>query len=463
MKKFKDSGQPREQLMLLPPSINDFVPNDAPARYIANIIGQMDLSGVYASYPGGGAPAYEPRTLLQLLLFSYSDGERSSRRIAQKCKRDTHYMYLCEMQTPGHNTIARFRRRHEKLIIETFLFTVHQCQKEGLVLLEQVAVDGTKLEANVSGKATMSVKRAEIVREKAAATIKRIMAEAEEIDAAEDRAESERDRQKEVQAIERLKKSQEQAEAAIDMMEERKVNSICITDTESRVMRTGRGNRPGYNAQAAVDGANQVIVAASITQDLNDMHQLPEMVKQIQANTGETPEHVTADAGYSSIETLVSMEENGIDAYVALRPCEQVRADLKYDEENDILTKVEPETGLETQFRFLGLRKQKERRYRLYRCLTSTKTLSIRDSVEKDIGLRLRMMTKLNSKRGRKIYRLRQQTVEPVFGRLKTTLGLTRFLLRGKSGANIEYLLCCAAHNLKKLLIASQMTKLNPA
>ena len=450
MKVFREPDSVRPQLFISPMCVDEFVPSDSYVRVLDKVVNSLDLYDILRRYPGGGAPAYHPRMLLKLLVFAYSQGIRSSRRIAELCERDLWCMFLCEMQKPDFHTIARFRRKHVSAFKALFLHTVRSCQEEGLVLLEHVAVDGTKIEADVSGRRTYSAKRAEHDAADAQVTIDRILAEAEAADK-EDELKDQAAAAKNAHALQNLKRRKEHAEAALKEIQETGRSTIATTDLDSRVMKTGSGNRPAYNAQAAVDDAHGVIVAAAITQDTGDGAQLPQMVPEITRNTGCEPAHVTADTGFHTPETLEAMDEQGIDAYIAQYSKRPSREGFEYDLDKDEITRTDPKTGDTLVLKFYRMRKQTNKTYRVYRDAKNAKDMYFTLRPDNELEREARMRAKLQTAAGKAIYKKRQETVEPVFGHIKTRLGLRRFLLHGKSGATTEFLLACSAHNILKI------------
>lgn len=443
MKRFKDPVSPCEQLFLLPPSVEDFVPPDAPVRILGEVIDSLDCDELYASYPGGGAPAYDPRMLLKVLVFGYSQGIRSSRKLAEALRYDLRYMYLAQMSQPDFRTIARFRQTHRAAIADLFGQVVRLCQVMGLVLLERVAVDGTKLEANVSGKETYKADRLEKALARVEEKIGQILEEAEATDAAEDAAYGEQSGEEVPKELRDLKRRKERLEQAKRTLHETGRESVGATDLESRLMKTKAGNRPAYNAQAVVDSAHQVIVAAAITQDECDQAQLEPMLEQTQHNTGFQPAKTLADSGYYSVDALAYMAAHSLDAYVAEKGASpDQKAGYTYDPQQDRFTDA---AGVVLPFYRERVKDQK--RYRIYRSSQSRKEVWVRQ----DGALAEQMRTKMASPEGKAIYRLRQEIVEPVFGHVKSVFLLRRLLLRGLVGATIEYLLVCLAHNIGKL------------
>jgi transposase len=448
MKRFKEPVTPKEQLFLLPPSVEEFVDKDSPARLLSEVVDALDLSLLERRYPGGGAPAYPPGIMLKILLFAYSEGIRSSRRIAKAVERDVCFMYLAQMQKPDYRTISRFRKDHGEVLPDLFVQIVHMCQELGLVLMGHVSVDGTKIKANVSGHETYGKDRLDRALQALEEKIAEALREAEEVDAAEDAEygdargdELPEELRDPVQRRERLRKAKEE-------MERRKHKTVAVTDLESRVMHTLDGNRAAYNAQAVVDSETQVIVAADVTQDCVDNAQLRPMVELAKEVTGVVPDVVTADCGYHSVDGLAYIDQTGLNAYVPVRGRVGYRKDnYEYDAERDVYVGAD---GEELTYRKLVVKAGKT--YRWYHAKRHNSNPFPELYIRADGQRQERMHRKVNSPEGQAIFRLRKQIVEPVFGNLKENKGLRRFLLRGLSGARTEYLLGCIAHNVGKIM-----------
>jgi transposase len=462
MKLFREDPCGIHQLSFLPPVLDDVVPAGALVRILSDTLDRIDCSVLLTAYQGGGAPSYPPVMLLKVLLLAYLEGVRSSRRIAERCVRDTHYMWLAHMNKPDFHTICRFRRRHEKAIKDLFRQSVELCQEEGLVLLEHIAVDGTKLEANVSSKETYNKDRADKASTYTQQCIDAILKEAEAQDAADERKEASETipptgdggAKNKKRLVKKLNRRKARAEAAKEQMEKTGNNAACATDLEARVMNTGGLNRPAYNAQAAVDSANQVIVAAHISQQVNDSQHLKPVLENVIELTGSKPTRVTADCGFHSLQALMYLEETGIDGYVAEKKAHKSMAEFIYDVEHDVLRKPATDTTQEIVMRYHATREKSGVKFRVYRDRTTGKETWLTEDVEQEMDLRRAMHATMSSPEGKAIYSLRQQIVEPTFGHLKGVINLRRLSLRGLSGATIEFLLACSAHNIKKVISA---------
>jgi transposase len=449
LKTFREAAVPRGQVQMFPRTLDEYVPPDAKVRVVSDLIDSLDLSWLQQAYGGGGRPSYHPIILLKMMVFAYFEGLRSSRRIALALDTDVRFMWLSEGERPDHRTLCRFRARHAKAFERVFVETVHLCQRLGLVPLAHVAVDGTKIEANASTESTHFATTIGTRLQKVEDRIAQILREAEAVDAAEDAAFGDSRGDEIPEELRDAERRKERLEQVRREMEQEGLRSLVETDRDARVMRTSRGIRPAYNAQAAVDGEAQVIVAVAVVQAEVDRAELPAVMEQVHQNTGGMPDHLTADAGYHSKDTETYIEEQSLDAYIppARNPARSTRLweAMTYDEAADVYRHADGRV-----FKFYREETKDRRAYRVYRCKQST-ILRRLDGESTD-----RMRAKLRTREGRAIFALRRQTVEPVFGRLKETLGLRRFLLRGLTGAGIEFRLACIAHNLAKAVKAVQ-------
>jgi transposase len=407
-----------DQMLLLPSSVQDWVPEGDMAHFISDIVDALDLSEIEAVYEEEmrGYPPYHPRMMTKLWLYAYAVGIRSCRKLARLATRDVGCMMLAAGNRPDFRTLNSFRLRHLAALGGLFQQVLLLCREQGLVKLDHVAVDGTKLKANASKHAAMSYDRMQPEVDRITAELDTWFRECDQTDAEEDAKygtdndgyelpENLRTAAKRREAIRKaLKDLKERAQAEGKAEPDAKAQQN-FTDPESRIMKSGEGGFiQGYNGQAAVDAASQVIVAARLTNSAADCPQLLEVVAEIAANLGELPRELSADAGYCSEANLEALDKLGVTAYVA--------------------------TG---------------RMPRSYRCPPSP-----RGRIPAGLTRRERMKRRLMTKRGQERYRLRQQVVEPVFGQIKNK-GLIRIWLRGEEKAAHEWLLHCTGHNLSKL------------
>ena len=328
-------------------------------------------------------------------------------------------MFLAGGARPDHKTISEFRRRHLAALEALFLDSLLLCQGAGLVKLGRVALDGTKVKASASKHKAMSYGRMDEREAALAAEVARILDEAEAIDRTEDELYGDT-RGDELPPQLRTREGQlrkpREAGAALeagardrsgdpDAVPEPKAQRN-FTDPDSRIMLSKPdGFVYGYNAQAVVDEAHQVIVATALTAEATDTGSLPDLVDQVERNTGRRPKRLLADAGYQSNDNLEHLEDQGIDAYVAVRRDKH----------------------------------------------SSPPPPAPRGRIPKDLSRRGRMARKLRTKKGRAHYGRRKVIVEPVFGQIKEAMGFRRFSLRGKAKVTAEWHLVCASHDVGKL------------
>ena len=437
-----------DEAQLLPPSVQDYVPRDHVSRLIVSLVREsLDLSAIIGSYRSGlGQPPFDPRMMTALLLHGYASGIYSSRRIARAAVERADFMMIVAGDPPDFRTISEFRRRHLKALAELFVQVLKLAEKAGLVKLGHVALDGTRIKAKASKHKAMSYDRMKKREAELAAEVDRWLKAAEAADAEEDKLYGDKrgdempdwvaDKQKRLAKIREAKAALEaEAKAAAEAerkaraeAEERRIAEggkkngktpappntepdgkaqLNFTDPESRILKTKDGYIQGYNAQAAVDGAHQIIVAQTLTSSSSDQAQLAPLLDGIRANLGTNPDEVSADAGYCSDANLRTIKRRRIEGYIA--------------------------TG-----------RQKH----------GTKSATA-NKASRPGSLIARMSTKLKRAGYRSRYRLRKQIVEPVFGQIKQARGFRQFLLRGTEKVSTEWALICTAHNLVKLARAA--------
>lgn len=439
-------GGGREQSYLLPPDIHDWLCEGHLVWFVLDAVKQMDLRKFYAKYrmDGWGGAAYEPAMMVSLLLYAYCLGERSSRKIERLCEVDIAFRVITANHMPDHCTIARFRKNNWKELNELFLQVLRLCAAAGLVKVGVVSLDGTK----IKGDASLAANRSLLSIEE---EVQKMLEEAE----AKDREENElfgaeyrgdelpeelRDRQSRLARLRACKHRLEQEQAEVQAKQQAKIEEreaeqkrtgkkkpgrkpkepeavvdaearANVTDPDSRIMKTSTGFIQGYNAQVVVT-EGQIILAAQVVQQENDVQQLRPMLEKALDNlqaigVEDQPAVVLADAGY-------------------------------WSEANSKLELEGPELLIATT------KEHKQRK-------AMREKPSPRGRIPKHLSSRDRMERKLLTKRGRALYKKRSQTVEPVFGQIKEAQRFQRFRQRGKHACNTEWNLACIAHNLKKL------------
>jgi hypothetical protein len=354
-------------------------------------------------------------------LYAYTQGVFSSRRIARACEERVDFMAVTALQKPDFRTVNEFRRRHLKALGDLFVQVLRLCRRAGLVKLGHVALDGTKIKANASKHKAMSYARLQSAEKElsdiVAGWFKRAEAEdeAEDAEFGKDRRGDElpdwvKNKQERLARIRAAKQAlEEEAKQGKDDEDGGTPNAKSqrnFTDPESRIMRTKDGFVQAYNCQAAVDHEHQIIVAATTTQSQNDQAELPKLLDAIKANTGEQAKEVSADSGYCSEENLKNLNRRRIRGFVA--------TGRQRHGESDAIDKHARKPGPRA----------------------------------------VKMSARLRQGGWRSRYRLRKQTVEPVFGQIKEAMGFRRFMLRGREKVSAEWLLVCAAFDLRKLAAA---------
>jgi transposase len=433
----------RDQPFLLPPDLRDWLPEGHLAWFILDVIDQLDLASFYRQHrnDGHGHPAYDPKLLLGVLLYGYCIGVRSSRQLERRCTEDVAFRVLAANQTPDHVTIARFRVRHQQALAGFLVESLKLCAAAGLVRLGLVALDGTKVAANAANTASHT-------HDKLEAEVAEILRQAAETDQRDD-LEHGNVRGDELPAalasktgrLARLRQAKALLEAEAAEREHRYEQRVAelaaaartrgkqprshikprrrdeapnpkatanVTDPDSRFMHTRRGSVQGYNAQA-VTTWEQVIVAAELTQQANDLQQLEPMLAATTATltaagVAERPGTLLADSGYWTIANLTQLP----DAPELLIPPAR--------------------HGRQGKPRKDG-----------------------KPSASRSDGLRTAMQAKLASDDGKASYDKRKETIEPVFGQIKEQQGARRFLRRGLAACEAEWKLLCGTHNLLKL------------
>jgi len=467
MKIFREYHQ--GQGLLLPPSLDEFVPDDHEVRIVNEVVDTVDLSPLLAKYEGGGAPAYHPVMMLKVIIYAYSRDIYSSRSIAQELKTDTAFMFLSGLQSPDFRTICLFRSEHADVLPELFVKVVRLCASLGMVGLGHIAFDGTKLKANASVRQTRDRDGLEKEIERIKEQMRQMIEASASIDKLEDQIHPDGDgaeiaaelRKKEY----RLKKLQE----AKEVMEREKLEKVNVTEPDSRLMKDSHGViQPSHNGQVAVDDKEGVIVAADVSQNATDHAEFKPMVEQVEQNLGALPDKGTADAGYSSYDNLEYAEGKKLDMYMpdnfleALDEKEEGdkryhKSSFRYDEARD--TYICPE-GKELK-RWAEQKREGKSPLILYRgesckecavkeqCTKGERRMVSRDGRE---PLLEAMRQKLRTEEGKQIYAKRGYTVEPVFGEIKWNGRKLSMDLRGSVKVRGEFSLMCLVHNVKKIV-----------
>jgi transposase len=440
----------RKTTYLLPPSIEEWLPEDHLARFVVEIVEQLDLSAMKRSYRGTGSEAYHPEVLLALLIYGYATGTHGSRRIEQATHESLAYRFIAVNTHPDHDTLCAFRKRFLKEIEALFVQVLGIAREMKLLKLGSIALDGTKIKANASRHSALSHGHAEKLDEQLQSEVRELLARAEAADSEplpeglnipeelarrEVRLEAIRAAKAEIErrAAERDAESRAAYEAKLKEREERAehtgkrpsgpppspptggvkpTDQVNLTDADSRIMPVaGGGFDQSYNAQAAVDTETMLVVAQYITQAANDKEQIAPMLGAL-AQLPETLGTVTellADNGYFSKGNVAQCTEAGIEPLIALgREAHHV--------------------GWKERF-----------------------TEAVPEPVSPDPVQRMRQRFK--TLEGRARYALRKQVPEPVFGIIKSVMRFRQFLLRGLDAVRGEWSLVTMAWNIRRMAV----------
>jgi len=434
-----------DQRLLLPPNLDEWLPEKHMARFVRDVVGELDLGQItrYYEREDRGFPPYHPRMMTQVLLYAYVVGVPSSRKVELKLQEDVAFRFLAAGNQPDFMTIAEFRRRHLGPLSKLFVQILRLCQEAGLVKLGHVSLDSTKMKANASKHKAMSYERMVKSEEQIEKEIRDLLQNAQEVDEQEDRQYGKDKRGDELpeelaRRVSRLDKIREakaaleaKAKAEADHRREARqqleqaareegkgVSGTApkiddnpppkaqrnFTDPESSIMKGRDGFIQAYNCQTAVEGSSQVIVACDVSATGADTTQVEPMVVEILENVGALPEMVSLDAGYFSEANVEGLKSLGVDPYIAA-------GRQKHGEETPPVP---------------------------------------RGRIPRSATARERMQRKLRTLKGHRIYARRKAIVEPVFGQIKGR-GFRQFLLRGAKKVRGEWSLICATHNLRKL------------
>jgi len=438
----------RKTAYLLPPSVEDWLPENHLARFIVEAIEQLDLTELTRAYAGRGSAAYHPEVMLGLLVYGYASGVFSSRRIERATYDSVAFRYLAAGSHPDHDTLATFRRRFLGELSDVFVQVLELAHEMKLLKLGTIALDGTKLHANASRHSALSHGRIATLETQLKAEVADLLAQAEkadqtdipdgvnlpaEIQRREDRLVVMAAAKTQIEARAKARFEQEHAayetklaqRAAREKATGRKPggrppkppaadpqpqDQINLTDEDSRIMKVaGGGFDQCYNAQAAVAAGSMLVVVPALTQAANDKQQVEPMLQRmaaLPANLGRV-ENLLADTGYCSAHNIAACEQAGIAPFIAV-------------------AKEDHHPGWRARF-------------------TEPAPLAA------DATPQATMAHTLKTRAGRELYALRKQTVEPVFGIIKSVMGFRQFLLRGQEKVAGEWTLVCLAWNLKRM------------
>ena len=440
----------RETKYLLPPSVDDWLPDRHLARFIGEVIDGLDLSRMSRVYRGSGSASYHPRMLLGLLVYGYATGVFSSRKLERATYDSVAFRFLAANDHPDHDTIATFRRRFLEEIEKLFVEVLKLAREMGVLQMGTIGLDGTKIHANASRHSALSYEHAGKIEAQLKAEVADLMAKAEATDAAdvpdgmsipeelarrEERLRKIKAAKATIEARAKERHAHEMAEHEAKMaareakiaatgkkpggkppappVEGAKPNEqVNLTDEDSRIMPVaGGGFEQCYNAQAAVAAGSLLVVATDVVQAPNDKHQVEPMLEKIEALPDELGEveNLLADSGYFSSANVEASKEAGVEPVIAMgRQPHHPPLSERFEAAPEAPKNPTPVEA---------------------------------------------MAHRLKTPEGRALYALRKQTPEPVFGIIKSVLGFRQFSLRGLDKVRGEWSLVTMAWNLKRMFV----------
>jgi transposase len=458
----------REQSWLLPPSLDELLPVDHPARFIAMIIDSQDKASwekleIKIEGEERGAPNYHPRVMLGVWLYGFMSGLRTSRKLEAACRDQISFLWLTGWQQPDHNSLWRFYREHRLKMRHLFKLTVKTAVKLNLLDLAVQAIDGTKMGANAARDRTFDRTGLQRLLERTDKRIEELEKENESGQGPAPVHLPEKLRQ-----VEQLRAEVKKAlDKLVDVEEDKHLN---LTDIETKLVKNRQGVTPGYNLQATVspvkDSAQKqvLITAEEVVTDANDIHQLIPLIEQARENSGEMAAVSLADAGYHSGENLAECEELKQSVVMPENQSNNInqpyhKDQFTYQPESDSYICPQGQTLI-----YRGMKKVHQVMRRVYRgkvenCLICPAfgicTRDRHNGRELKIGEYEKQLRRhrewMKSEEARQLYRLRKMLIEMVFGTIKEALGMRHFWLRGLQNVRAEAAMMVTAFNLKTL------------
>jgi transposase len=458
----------RKQVLLLPPSVDEWVSATHPARFVADLVEALDLPGLgFAESPGEeGRPHYATQLLLSVWLYGWMERVRSSRALEKACQRDLAFVWLTGNLRPDHNTLWRFFQANRKALTKLFKRVVIVAAKAGLVGFALHALDGTKLRAASSMDSAL---HREALEEK----LRNLDAIVEVGVAQVEREEQQPAADWTMPAtLADADERRKQIRTQLAQLDEADADHLHPGEPDARVMKTREGPRLAYNAQAVVDHDSDMIVAADVSTDATDHEQLVPMLEAVQDTFGQGAEQTVADAGYASGAQFEEAEKRHLPVLVAVQQESEkgpyAKSHFTYDKEHDryVCPLGEPLSFERIEQPSTG-KPQARRVYRCHNDQCPVRSNCSRDKKGRTIK-RLptedafaRQVARQAAPDKRTLMSLRKEIVEHVFGIVKAVDGFWRFTVRGLLGVRAQWALACLAVNLRKLVPAWSAGRLN--
>lgn len=461
----------REQLGLLPASIEQYVGVDDPVRVYDAFVESLNFSelGISLDEDQVGAPQYDPKAMMKLLVYGYSYGVKGSRKLERECHHNLSFMWLMGGLKPDHKTIAEYRRRHKKGLAKVLKQCVRLCLDLGVISGNVLFVDGTKIRANAGRGKTHGREWHDKRLKELDRRIEELLAQSEKIDRQEAQQGSSVQVDKELAQAERLKERIAQALKALGESGRDKIN---LTDPDCAVMHSVQGSHASYNVQSVVDDQHGLMVQIEAINDSSDVNQFARQIDQAREHLGKPCQAGCADAGYADSEELKKIDEQGITVVVpSQRQALHSREDkpfskdrFKYDKEKDgYVCPAGQELG------YVGTtRKNGKKDYRIKQAGTCQRCEHWGRCTAAKLGRKIvRLALEENKQRfeaqyeaNLEIYKRRKTRAEHPFGHLKRSLKTDSFMLRGKEGAQAEASLLATCFDVRRLITLFGITAL---
>jgi len=481
----------RNQLLLRPIDVEKLVGPDHLVRALWELAGRLDLTGYTAEVKSvegvAGRPAYDPRLLVSLWVYAYSQRIASAREVERRCEYDPAFQWLTAMQVVNHHTLADFRVQHAQALDELFAQVLAVLSSEGLIGLEGVVVhDGTKVQASASGK---SFHREETLRAHLEAARERVqeMGDPRQEESPRRAAARERAAREKVERLESALKEMEKVQAAPEANAEPSERRVSETEPEARIMKESNGGcGPCHNVQISTDPAHGIIVGASVTQACNDQHEMVSAIEEVERQTGQAPQHLVVDEGYTTRENILTAAEMGVDLIgggmepnpeAVARRLQKRGVDpayyphkFPYDPATDTYTcpQGKPLTYETTKCDRVGVERKvykarpKDCRQCAFRQLCKPGQAGRRIQRSENVPVVAEYVAKMRTEAARDLYRLRGPVAEFSNLWLKAKLGLWQFCVRGLQKVRCEVLWACLTYNIQQWFRLRWKDRLQP-
>jgi transposase len=460
------AGIPRQQLVLFPESLDEYIADDNPVRFIDAFVDSLELAAAgfaHTSLAETGRPPYDPRDLLKLYIYGYLNRVRSSRKLEQECQRNVEVMWLLRKLTPDHKTIADFRKDNRKAFKEVFKAFCVLCRELDLFGAELIAIDGSKFKAVNSSQRNFTQTKVKAYLQELEKRIEAYLKELDELDQVEAPDIPPQRSAEQLQAkIEQLRTRQVKYQGYLKRMEESGESQLSLTDPDSRSMPKSPKAPVAYNVQTAVDNKHHLIVAQDVTKDVTDRDQLSRMALEAKEPLGVEHIKAVADMGYSHGKELKACLDAGIEPYVA-RPDTSANTKLGlfgkerfvYDPDTDT---YRCPAGQTLTYRFDTV--EKERHIRYYRtsacgqCALREKCTRNKEGrrITRWVDEHIIEETQQRVEAHPEIMQQRKELVEHPFGTLKHWWDQGHFLMKGLEKVRAEFSLSTLAYNIRRVL-----------